>query len=407
MSEIYQLTSAPLTAHAFNPTRSQVAVSPNTSEVHIYSKDTAGGWALSDTLTDHDKLVTSIDWAPNSNRIVTCSHDRNAYVWNPTPSGGWTPTLVLLRLNRSATYARWSPNEEKFAVASGARTIAVCQFDAESDWWVAKHIKKPLRTTVLGLDWHPNSVLLASGSADGVARVFSAYMKGVDSKPEPTPWGERLPFNTVCGEFASPSGGWVHAVAFSPSGEALAFASHDSTITLVYPSPNAGEPATIIPIPLPSLPLLSLVFTTETTIIGAGHDCQPYLFTLSSSGEWSLTKSLDSGASGEKKAVGGGGGAVGRLNNSAAFQAFRQADSRGVVAGGQQAAAQPGTRLTQSGTELLTVHQNSVSSIRAYSYGSGGDVEKVSSSGVDGRLVIWDVDGGVAAVGAGVGKLGI
>lgn len=135
----------------------------------------------------HDKLVTSIDWAPETNRIVTCSHDRNAYVWNLTsdPSTGretWQPTLVLLRLTRSATFARWSPNEEKFAVASGARTIAVCQFDEESNWWVAKHIKKPLRTTVLGLDWHPNSVLLAAGGADGVARVFSAYIKGVDSK---------------------------------------------------------------------------------------------------------------------------------------------------------------------------------------------------------------------------------
>lgn len=108
-------------------------------------------------------------------------------MWNllPDPETGvptWQPTLVLLRLNRSATYVRWSPNEEKFAVASGARTIAVCQFDEESNWWVAKHIKKPLRTTVLSLDWHPNSVLLAAGSADGCARVFSAYMKGVDSK---------------------------------------------------------------------------------------------------------------------------------------------------------------------------------------------------------------------------------
>lgn len=135
----------------------------------------------------HDRPISAIDWAPQTNRIVTCSHDRNAYVWNqlPDPETGlltWQPTLVLLRLNRSATYVRWSPNEEKFAVASGARTIAVCQFDQESDWWVAKHIKKPLRTTVLSLDWHPNSVLLAAGSADGKARVFSAFMKGVDSK---------------------------------------------------------------------------------------------------------------------------------------------------------------------------------------------------------------------------------
>jgi actin related protein 2/3 complex, subunit 1A/1B len=74
------------------------------------------------------------------------------------------------------------------------------------------------------------------------ARVFSAYIKDVDKRlvsqlwcygvcsygvrrPAPTYWGEKLPFGTVCGEFASPNGGWVHAVAFSPSGDALAFAS--------------------------------------------------------------------------------------------------------------------------------------------------------------------------------------
>lgn len=118
---------------------------------------------------------------------MTCSHDRNAYVWNleqdaKTGATSWQPTLVLLRLNRSATCVRWSPNEDKFAVASGARAIAVCQFDEESNWWVSKHLKRPLRSSVLGLDWHPNSVLLASGSADGKARVFSAFIKGIDAK---------------------------------------------------------------------------------------------------------------------------------------------------------------------------------------------------------------------------------
>ena len=74
----------------------------------------------------HDKPITSIDWAPRSNRIVTSAQDRNAYVWQQTPDPQtghmiWKPTLVLLRINRAATFVRWSPNEDKFAVASGAR----------------------------------------------------------------------------------------------------------------------------------------------------------------------------------------------------------------------------------------------------------------------------------------------
>jgi actin related protein 2/3 complex subunit 1A/1B len=39
--------------------------------------------------------------------------------------------------------------ENKFAVGSGARLISVCYFEKENDWWVSKHIKKPIRSTVV------------------------------------------------------------------------------------------------------------------------------------------------------------------------------------------------------------------------------------------------------------------
>ncbi|KAM0787472.1 hypothetical protein ACM66B_003548 [Microbotryomycetes sp. NB124-2] len=402
MTEVLPALGVPITAHAFNGDRSQLAISPNTNEVHIFVKNSQG-WSLAHTLAEHDKLVTGIDWAVNTNRIVTCSQDRNAYVWNYAPeTSTWQPTLVLLRLNRSATYVRWSPNEDKFAVASGARTISVCQFDQESDWWVAKHIKKPLRSTVLSLDWHPNSVLLAAGSADGVARVFSAFMKGVDSKPAPTVWGERLPFNTVCGEYASPAGGWVHGVAFSPSGDALAFVSHDATITVVYPSGPDSPPQAVFSIQLPSLPLVSLVFTSESSLVAAGHDCQPVVFEGSAQQGWAQTRSLDD----HQKRSAAGPGRAGRLHQSEAFNVFRSADSRGVSGSAPAASAAAGTRLTATGTELLTLHQNTITSVRIYA-GQGDDVSQVSTSGVDGRLVVWPVAGGVGGVTQGVGRLGL
>ena len=79
------------------------------------------------------------------------------------------------------------------------------------------------------------------------ARVFSAYIKEVDERyilfivteyftkrykfrPMPTVWGSKLPFNTVCGEYSSPAGGWVHTVGFSPSGDILAFASKEDKL---------------------------------------------------------------------------------------------------------------------------------------------------------------------------------
>ena len=39
--------------------------------------------------------------------------------------------------------------------------------------WVSKHVKKPLRSTVLSICWHPNNYLLAAGSCDFKARYES------------------------------------------------------------------------------------------------------------------------------------------------------------------------------------------------------------------------------------------
>jgi len=123
---------------------------------------------------------------------------------------------------------------------------------------------------VLSIDWHPNNVLLAAGSADMKARVFSAYIKDVDKKsalpprawwydeltvvlfrPAPTFWGEKLPFGTVCGEFASSAGGWVHAVSFSPSGDVLAFAGKPISFLSTEIMLNTPPKVTTAPSPLP------------------------------------------------------------------------------------------------------------------------------------------------------------
>lgn len=382
MPEVYTLGQSPVTCHAFNANRSQLAVSLSSHEAQILNRQ-GNEWVPSVTLSEHDKLITSIDWAPTSNRIVTCSQDRNAYVWQeqPDPETGrlvWKPTLVLLRINRAATHVKWSPKEDKFAVASGARAIAICSFDSENNWWVSKLLKKPIRSTVLHVDWHPNNVLLAAGSADIKARVFSAYIKEVDEKPAPSVWGSKLPFNTICGEYASPAGGWVHAVGFSPSGDVLAFASHDSTINIVHP-----EGPVIHCIKLQTLPLVTLVWTSENAIVAAGHDCRPRVFSGTQNG-WQETGSLDdaTAARSADSRFGGGSPTVGRLK-SGAFATFRDADTRGQTA-------------SSADTKMNTIHQNTITSVRAYEH-TGGSVSKVSTSGVDGILVIWEVTAGTGS----------
>ena len=234
-------------------------------------------------------------------------------------------------------------------------------------------------------------------------------------RPPPSNWGTRLPFNTVCGEYASHSGGWVHGVAFSPSGDSLAFCAHDSTVTVVYPGGEGQPPAAVFTVELPSLPFVSLIFATESVIVAAGHDCDPVLFEGDEQRGWAITGSLDDPAARGAGAAASGGavraGGVGRLNN-AAFNTFRQADSRGISGGGA-AASPPGSPIAGSAgkvataggsTERMTVHQNTITSVRAYA-GESGAVTRVSTSGVDGRLVIWPVQTG--GVTGGVSRMAI
>ena len=365
--QVHHLFHASISDHSFSADRSTLAVTRDNNVELFTASGPGGAFKVQDELRGHDKLVTGVDIAPRSGRIVTSSQDRNAYVWEPSQTGEWKPTLVLLRINRAATCVRWSPSETKFAVGSGARIIAVCYFEEENDWWVSKHLKKPLRSTVTSVGWHPNSVLLAAGSTDGHARVFSSFIKGTDERPEPSAWGERLPFNTVCGEYLNSTAGWVHSVAFSPSGDALAFAAHDSSITVVYPSAPEQPPQAVISISTQLLPFADLLWVSESEIVCAGYDCSVYRFSGDASG-WQLTGSLD-------KAIGAGRGSEAR--EESALNMFRAMDLKGRSG-------------SVDDTKLQTVHQNTINTVRVYQ-GNGGQVAKISTSGVDGRVVVWSL----------------
>jgi actin related protein 2/3 complex, subunit 1A/1B len=114
--------------------------------------------------------------------------------------------------------------------------------------------------------------------------------------------------------------------------------------------------------------------------VAAGHDCQPIVFAGSEAG-WQAVGSLDDTTAPKSGVSKFGAPGVGRLN-SAAFNTFRNADSRGQ--------SSPVSGQTSTGTELMTVHQNTITNVRPYQ-SQGGNVTNVSTSGVDGKLVIWNV----------------
>lgn len=222
---------------------------------------------------------------------------------------------------------------------------------------MSKHLKKPIRSTITSVAWHPNSVLLAAGSTDAHARVFSSFIKGVDKRPDPSAWGERLPFNTVCGEFLNNSAGWVHSVSFSPSGNSLAFAAHDSSITVVYPSAPDQPPRSVVTITTQLLPFKSLLWSSEDEIIAAGYDCEAFRF-QGDEGGWQLVGPIETK----------GRPGLSEHREESALNMFRQMDLKGKA---------------KDDTQLKTTHQNTVNTVRAYDI-SGDRVTRFSSKSLCG-----------------------
>jgi len=348
-----------ITAHSWNADGTKVALCPNSNEVHIYAKQ-GSDYVLEEVLAEHDQVVTGIDWAPKTNRIVSCSQDRNAYVWK-YENNKWKPTLVILRINRAATNVRWNPDETKFAVASGAKCVSICYFEEENDWWVSKHIKKH-KSTVFEVSWHPEGNLIATGAADSKVRVFSAYIKGVDKKADNTPWGSKLPFGEQYAEIEAQ--GWVHSVQWSPSGSQIAFCSHDSTFSVA--DVKSGTP-TVQVVKHRELPFKCVLWTSETAVVAVGHDNNPTLF--QNSGGWKYVKQLDSGAAAS------GGAAAGA--QASAFASFKNKVDKGST---DSAAVE---------TKLNTKHQNCITCIRIYK-ANGGNVSQYTTSGLDGHIFFWD-----------------
>lgn len=345
-----------ITSHAFNKDGTMVALCPNNNELHIYKKN-GNNYEPQFVLAEHDQVITGIDWAPNTNRIVSCSQDRNAYVWQyQADEQMWKPTLVILRINRAATCVKWSPKENKFAVASGSKCVSVCYFEEDNDWWVSKHIKKH-KSTVLSVAWHPSNVLLATGSSDFKARIFAAPIKGIDKKSESqTVFGDKISFGDCLVEFDAGTG-WIHSVDFAPSGNTLAFCSHDSSICFVSDIAKADSVQKIL---LEELPFRTVAFLSDTALVAAGHDCNPVLFTANGA-NWEKKGFVDvpSAKDGPKKE-----------GTAKAFDMFKSQATKGTSESGD--------------TSLPTKHQNAISCLFVQA-----GVKAFTSSGVDGCICFW------------------
>ncbi|KAL6403260.1 Actin-like protein 2/3 complex subunit 1 [Ilyonectria robusta] len=84
--EVHHLFHNPIVDHSFSADHSTLAVTRD-STIELYSK-VGNAFKLKDELKGHDKTVTSVDIAPKSGRIVTCSQG----AFRPTPNQPPMPT---------------------------------------------------------------------------------------------------------------------------------------------------------------------------------------------------------------------------------------------------------------------------------------------------------------------------
>ncbi|CCE65017.1 hypothetical protein TPHA_0J01960 [Tetrapisispora phaffii CBS 4417] len=369
----FKLVKGPIYSHCFSADRTILAITCDT-KCYIYRMQGANSPPkLHVTLENHDKTVTAVDISIHG-RIVTCSQDRNAYVWEPLSDGTYKPTLVLLRINRAATAVSWAPNGYKFAVGSSARIVAVCYYEQENNWWVSKHIKKPIKSTINTLSWHSNGVLLATGGTDGYMRVFSGFIKGLDTKEAVTnsPWGEKFPFGSLIREFYQ--GSYINDVEWRSNLEKIAYVAQDGSLNVADYQGNVQS------VDAPEgLPYRTVVWVDEASILCAGYTRHPVLFT-ENNGTWGFSKDFNKTSEGIAKSINS-------LDISAdddetanptfgisALKKFKELDLKGSV----------------SASVKESAHLNAIVDLKVFNE-NNGKVSQVSSCGLDGEIVLYNL----------------
>jgi actin related protein 2/3 complex subunit 1A/1B len=209
-------------------------------------------------------------------------------------------------------------------------------------------------------------VLLACGSCDFKVQIYSAYIKDIEEKPQPTVWGSKMPLGQLMGEWRnSPigDGGWVHDVCFSHNGTRLAWVGHDSSIAVVD-----GETGTSTMLRTAFLPFLTIIWTLPDTIIAAGHQLTPIMFKVFKTGESIQMQSVGKVQQSEQRK---------ELGGISAMRKFQSLDRHARI-------------INEEEMELDSLHQNTITAMKIHT-GSKENACKISSSSVDGQIILWDL----------------
>lgn len=150
----------------------------------------------------------------------------------------------------------------------------------------------------------------------------------------------------------------MHSVSFSPDGSKICWVAHDSTINVA----DATGENPVLKLRTEFLPFIDCTWINDKTIVAAGHSCVPVLYSINNSNLQFVTK-VDNSL---KKETGG----------LSAMKKFQSLDKQ--------------ARTEIADTSLDSIHQNAITCLCIYQ-GNKNSARKISTSGLDGQLVIWDL----------------
>lgn len=245
--------------------RNELAIATNSGKIKILDKTT---FQLLHELTEHTQHVTSLDWNPTTNLLISGSHDRSTIIWNFDQE--WKPALVNFPTTTAITDVCWSPSGLKFAATTAEGILGIGFYSQTLQLWNAKKIRAHKNAAILSLAFSYNGLYVVTGSVDMTVKVISAIVKEIDNVNEAE--------SEVLYEFKANV--WVNKVIWSQDSSFVAVATHSNRV--LFWTPENTQTLT-----WEGKPFFTGTFLTNTSVVFAGYDLMPILYKLQpSSNSW-------------------------------------------------------------------------------------------------------------------------
>jgi len=164
------------------------------------------------TLTGHSKKLTSVQFHPTEEMLVSCSSDKTARVWKSAGGKKGYETVHTLKSHTAeVSSANIHPTNEY--VVTGSLDKTWCLHNLETGEMLTKVAEASVTKGYSCVQFHPDGLILGTGTVDSYIRIWDIKTQGNVASFE----GHR---------------GTITALSFSENGYYLATSAEDSSVRL-------------------------------------------------------------------------------------------------------------------------------------------------------------------------------